>query len=88
MALNKIVMAFNGNQMPVLIPGGVCPENIGDLHSCMTSATHLKFLADWINVHYGIMSIGDLFIGLGDITFLPGLIIWAVLMIVAYNKST
>jgi hypothetical protein len=51
-ALNAFVMGINGGQMPVLIPGGGCPAEIGQgqdwIHSCMTASTHLKIIADWI----------------------------------------
>lgn len=63
--LNALVMAANQGQMPVLIPGGIaagCPIDPDKdfLHSCMTQATHLKFLADWVVIKgIGIASPGD-----------------------------
>lgn len=76
--LNQLVMVFNGSVMPVQVPGG-CPVDSGELldfvHSCMTSGTHLKFLADIINVHDGIASVGDLFLWTGDLLTIPALIL-------------
>lgn len=87
--MNKIVMAFNNGQMPVLIPGGCdnTDELAGDLiHSCMTHATHLKFLADWGMLNgVGIASPGDFFLWAGQNTWQFGLIIWLTLMIKEHN---
>lgn len=85
--MNAIVMAANGGQMPVLMPGGNCNmiEESDWIHSCMTSATHLKFLADWIVMHHAVASPGDFLIWLSDATLWPGLIIWSALMILKVN---
>jgi hypothetical protein len=63
-AMNAIVMGINGSQMPVQLSGctvDVIGEGtVGAIHSCMTAATHLKVLADWIVVRgVGIASPGD-----------------------------
>lgn len=81
--LNAIVMAANHGQMPVLIPGGCHVEDMDDLiHSCMTHASHLKFLADWIVVrHLGVASPGDFLEWFFDATYQAGLAAWAALMI-------
>lgn len=79
--LNQIVMIANGAMMPVLMPGG-CPVDadggiLDPVHKCMTAATHLKFLADIINVHVFIGSLGDMLLFLGDAITLPAVFIWA-----------
>lgn len=71
-ALNALVMAANGGQMPVLWPGGCTAADVGDgFHSCMSAATHLKFLSDWIVLHTGVASPGDMFVYLGDALWYP-----------------
>ena len=88
--LNAIVKAANLGKMPVLMPGGVCSslDFAGDdIHSCMTSATHLKFLADWVSVGtIAIASPGDFLILLGSYTVYAALLTWAVLMIKDCNS--
>jgi|SRR5579885_2401006 len=81
-AMNEIVMAFNNGQMPVLAPGG-CPKDGLEswIHVCMTPATHLKFLADWIVLHNGIASPGDFLIWGWDAIFWPALAVWVALTI-------
>ena len=79
-AFNQLAMAANGGAMPVLMPG--CSTSSDDWrHQCMTAATHLKFLSDWINLHSVIASVGDLLIWAGDKLTVPCLIIWATLVI-------
>lgn len=91
--LNALVMAVNGNQMPVLVPGGCYDQMFllldDHIHTCMTSATHLKFLADWIVIRKLdlVASPGDLFIWLCEKTFLYAQVVWAMLMILNYNKK-
>lgn len=84
---NAIVMAFNGAQMPVLLPGGmnIIPDD--DLvHCAMTHATHLKFLADWIVINgLGIASPGDFLLWTWELTSLPALIAWITLILKDQN---
>ena len=59
--MNAVVMAVNGGMMPVLVSncsnGFFTDEASVAIHSCMTSGSHLKFLADWIYVRgYGIVA--------------------------------
>jgi hypothetical protein len=71
-ALNAIVMTANQGLMPVQIPGGVFIDfaRMDDFrHVTMTSASHLKFLADWISTGNAKASIGDLFIWACDLVF-------------------
>jgi hypothetical protein len=80
--LNALVLAANNGQMPVLYPGG-CEVSLTNLliHTCMTSGSRLKYLADWIIVnHTGIISPGDLMIWSGAAMIIPALVAWAVLM--------
>ena len=91
---NAIVMAANGGTMPVLTAGGCTEDAIAgyaeevdregmQVHSCMTKATRLKFLADWIVIrHLGVASPGDFFEWAFNLTFKPGLLIWCLLMII------
>lgn len=88
--MNALVMAFNQGQMPVLLPGGdssiLDPDDL--IHCAMTSATHLKFLADWIVINgRGIASPGDFCEWAYELTFLPTLITWIALIIADYNES-
>ena len=83
--LNALVVAANGGQMPVLWPGG-CTSMVTDtddiVHSCMTHATHLTWLADWIVMnHVGVASPGDFFEWAFEASFIPALIAWVVLII-------
>src|SRR5271167_2993048 len=70
-SMNAVVMAANNGQMPVLIPGG-CTADVAEsmakeaevegiaIHACMTPATRLKFLGDWIVWRgKGVASPGD-----------------------------
>lgn len=69
-AMNKIVMAANGGKMPAfptlsLRTGYFDPallEAPGSIHCLGTEATRLKFLTDYIDIGYSVLSIGDLFI--------------------------
>ena len=68
--MNKIVMAANGGKMPAfptlsLRTGYFDPallEAPGSIHCLGTEATRLKFLTDYIDIGYSVLSIGDLFI--------------------------
>lgn len=94
--LNEIVISINNGQMPVLSPGGCSSAIAGVLfteddyiHSCMTGASHLKFLSDWIIIKgMGIASPGDFLIWGGDRVMWPALIIWATLVIKSHMDST
>jgi hypothetical protein len=92
-ALNALVMAFNGGQMPVLWPGGcdvmhavqdavISAGGSDSLHSCMTHSSHLKFLADWIVIKgVGIASPGDFLEWAYEATYIPAAAIWAAFLI-------
>lgn len=69
--LNKAVMAANGGKMPVfpslsLITGYFKPDFViksGDtIHILGNEATKLNFFADYIDVGYSVLSIGDVLI--------------------------
>lgn len=72
-ALNTTVESANRGTMPVAVtawneishyPGGLSADKV---HAAMTKKTHLKFLADWIQVvGFGTASPGDLFLFLSD----------------------
>ena len=69
-ALNKLVMHANGGKMPVYpslsrLTGYFSPEGLsapGGIHSLGGPSTKLAFLADYIDVGYSVLSIGDLII--------------------------
>lgn len=83
-AMNIIVMGLNHGQMPVnhaLCSSMLEPDDWK--HACMTSATHLKVIADWLVINgMGVASIGDLLMWAGSATWNYSLIVWASLMIV------
>lgn len=70
--LNKLVIAQNGGQMPAFpsfsyITGYLTPEMFGSvdsLHILGNADTKLKFLTDYLDFGYSILSIGDVFIHL------------------------
>ena len=81
-ALNQIVMAANHGLMPVQVQGGCMPgTGDGAGHVCMDANTHLKFLADWIQLHIGTASIGDTLIWLGDWLWYPAIFLWVGMML-------
>lgn len=82
LASNQLVMIANGGQMPVLFPSGTCPDLSEDaIHTCMTAASHLKFLADIFNMHAYIESIGDVLLDVGSYLMGPAFFTWCILMI-------
>lgn len=88
MFMNKITMAVNGGLMPVQAPG--CNAGMFEddpFHGCLTSASHLKVLCDWLNFHSSIDSLGDLTIDLSRFLLVPCLIIWATLMSVKHKEA-
>jgi hypothetical protein len=79
--LNQIAVVTNHGLMPVMVPGGCMPgtsDGVG--HICMTPATHLKFLCDWIQLRIGTASIGDTLIWFGYWLWYPAITAWVVLM--------
>lgn len=89
---NKVVKAFNHNQMPVLWYGD-CTKDINEeilapTHQCMTKSTHLNFLADWIDIKVGFESLGDVLLDLFDMTFSPFLFTWVILMVKDSQKGS
>ncbi|GAA0177334.1 DUF5317 family protein [Clostridium sediminicola] len=68
--LNKIAIAANGGKMPVFptlsyytgySEKGAFP-NVDNIHILGSSSTQVKFLTDYIDLGYTILSIGDIFI--------------------------
>jgi len=81
--MNRAVMNANNGQMPVyptlskltgyFSPGAI--ELAGDARHCMmSSVTKLKYLGDYIDVGFSIMSPGDILIHLFVTIILLGLI--------------
>ncbi|MGE5628322.1 MAG: DUF5317 family protein [Solirubrobacterales bacterium] len=70
--LNNFVIEANGGKMPVYpslsyITGYVNPEyfdKVKDVHILGTSAVNYKFLTDFIDLGYCILSVGDIFISM------------------------
>lgn len=68
--LNKLAMLANGGKMPAFptlsyITGYINADSfskVKDIHILGSSATKLKFLTDYIDIGYSILSIGDVFI--------------------------
>lgn len=69
--MNKLVMNANGGQMPVYptlsrwtiyFRDGAIEEANDYLHCVMNSDTKLKFLADWVDCGFSILSLGDVLI--------------------------
>lgn len=71
-ALNKLAIAANGGKMPVFptlsyLTGYAKPAYFKittDIHVLGSEATKLKFLTDYIDIGYSVLSIGDIFIRL------------------------
>lgn len=69
-ALNDIAIAANGGKMPVFptlsyLTGYASPDaftKVNDIHILGSSTVNYKFLTDFIDIGYSILSIGDLFI--------------------------
>jgi hypothetical protein len=85
-------MSANYGQMPVLMPNGCqVPDHDGTLvsifsgygiHVCMTHASRLKFLADWVVINgLGVASPGDFLEWGSEAVWVACLVIWATLMI-------
>lgn len=84
-ALNQLAIAINDGRMPVL-DAAECNGTssvLGEIHSCMTPASHLKIICDWINLHTTILSPGDVLLNIGDL--LIGPLFWAWLTYVLYQ---
>ena len=89
--MNVVVMAFNSGKMPVLCPEGYDPSSLDLVHSCMTAATRLRGLADWIFFGFNLGdgpgsyltmgSPGDLLLKAGAFLYYPALVAWIVLMV-------
>ena len=91
--LNAIVVAANGGQMPVHVPGGACRLISEDdiVHTCMTAASHLKILADWILINGSdprIASPGDFLEWSLDQTMFPAFVAWVALIIKDHHDRT
>ncbi|MCM8710255.1 DUF5317 domain-containing protein [Clostridium sp. SYSU_GA19001] len=71
-SLNKLAIAANGGKMPVFptlsyITGYVKADSftkVNDIHVLGSGSTKLKFLTDYIDLGYSILSVGDIFIRL------------------------
>lgn len=68
--LNKLAMSANGGKMPVFptlsyVTGYIKADSfskVKDIHTLGSNITKLKFLTDYIDIGYSILSIGDVFI--------------------------
>lgn len=80
--LNGICILANHHQMPVYPVGGDCSFLDADtVHVCMSKASHLTVLADWIVSGDGISSIGDAFMDTCRATRLDVFIAWCILVV-------
>jgi hypothetical protein len=81
MAMNETALYANGGHMPVLFPGGACVADPDDIvHSCMTHATHLKILCDWIVSSHAVSSLGDHLQDFGSEMETASIVAWAGLI--------
>jgi hypothetical protein len=94
--LNVLVITVNQGYMPVasssiinnMLMGPSSPGQVLDnIHRCMQSTDHLKFLADWIQVpRQSVASPGDLCLWLGDWLQTPSLVVWLAFLWKDHNK--
>lgn len=86
-AMNTMATAFNGSQMPVLGCSSTFVIDADDIHHvCMTAATHLKILTDWIFIPgLGTASPGDLLEMVMYDLGLPAMFGWVALVIRDYS---
>lgn len=94
-AMNAVVIAANGGQMPVRWPGGCQAEEYQRwklekpmeglaIHNCMLPTSKLKFLGDWIVIrHQGVASPGDFLEWGGDAAQVPCM--WMGFMYLLYE---
>lgn len=83
--LNKFVIAQNGGKMPVFpslsyLTGYLAPDMLGSmdgLHVLGSADTKFKFLTDYIDYGYSILSLGDVFIHLFVCVMLYSMIVAA-----------
>lgn len=83
--LNKFVIAQNGGKMPVFpslsyLTGYLAPDMLGSmdsLHVLGSADTRFKFLTDYIDYGYSILSLGDVFIHLFVCVMLYSMIVAA-----------
>ena len=85
-ACNAIVTIANGGIMPVRYPGCTADLMNGP-HVCMTTTSHIKFLADVFTSNAGIMSVGDYLMEFSDDIRFPLMVLWATAML-AYALKT
>ena len=87
--LNQLAFAVNGGAMPV--HANFCgmrmnPEDFR--HVCMTAATRLKFLCDWIDLGSVILSPGDVLLHFGHLLEVPCFWMWIVLAGIALHRQS
>jgi len=73
---NRVAVFFNSSVMPVKAIECIKDSTAAtdSTHACMTAATHIKFLCDYLRIGNAVYSPGDILIGLGEILaviFLP-----------------
>lgn len=84
-ALNQIALSVNGGHMPVFSsecsdkPASVLDSSV---HVCLTHATHLKFLCDWIREGGDILSVGDVFLFLASPCVAPLFWAWVTILVI------
>ena len=91
-ALNQAVLIANGGKFPVMMNDYAVSQwtlkgqYLDEVHCLMTADTKLNFLADIIDVHVRVMSIGDMLLELGDMMATYCFTVWITLVIVELNK--
>lgn len=80
--MNQVALVVNHGTMPVFLAS--CGKMDAE-HSCMTPATNLVFLCDWINLKFAVMSPGDVLLELGAILIGPAF--WLFVAFVIYQAQ-
>lgn len=90
-ACNQVVIFANHGLMPVSWPGGCSvypkdPDHRDPVHVCMTKASHLRPLADWIKSSDAVSSPGDYIMDAAQVFLEPFLILWIILTTIDFIK--
>lgn len=87
---NQLVILANKGHMPVSWPGGCSlypkDSDTDPIHVCMTKASHLRIIADWLKDNEGIQSPGDWMMDASEIFMKPFLLLWCILTTINFIK--
>ncbi len=71
-------------KIPVIAPDGAIMMD--ETHCLMTDKTHLNFLADVIDLHSQILSVGDLSLELGEWMWMYAPVVWGCAVVRKLNE--